>query len=154
KEELAESCGVSRRAVTDWESGKVVNPPVASISEALRFAPSFFYGEDIDEVNVARVSFRALSNITQRQPGRGRIHASLVQRFVPWIDGRYTTPSPDIPSFEELTASQTEMEPSPVDAASSLRAIWSLGVGPVRDMLASLESRGVVVLGLPKAERE
>ncbi|UWZ35748.1 XRE family transcriptional regulator [Dactylosporangium roseum] len=154
KESLGQLCGVSRRAVTDWESGNVESPPVGRIADVLNFPASFFYGEDIDEVGEGAVSFRALSSMTPRQVRRVLTHASLVRSFSSWIDKRYATPPVDVPSIEELTASVYEAEPSPVEAADSVRAIWTLGVKPVRDMLALVESRGVRVFGLPATDRE
>ncbi|MFC3989824.1 ImmA/IrrE family metallo-endopeptidase [Actinoplanes siamensis] len=154
KEALGSLCGVSRRAVTDWEAGKVEHPPVASIARALEFPESYFYGDDLDEVGADAVSFRALSSMTSRQVGRVLAHASLLRGFSSWIDSRYATPDPDVPSFEELTASVEGSEPCPVDAALSLRSIWNLGTRPVLDMLALVESRGVRVLGLPGQDRE
>jgi Zn-dependent peptidase ImmA (M78 family)/DNA-binding XRE family transcriptional regulator len=154
KEALAKLCDVTRRAVTDWESGRVDNPPVARIAHALEFPESFFFGDDLDEVRVDAVSFRALSSMTSRQVSRVLSHASMLRAFSSWIDGRYATPDVDVPSFEELIASFQDAEPSPVDAANSLRRMWSLGARPIPDMLALLESKGVRVLGLPSDDRE
>ncbi|MER6594200.1 XRE family transcriptional regulator [Micromonospora purpureochromogenes] len=154
KEALAKLCDVTRRAVTDWESGRVDNPPVARIAQALEFPESFFFGDDLDEVRVDAVSFRALSSMTSRQVSRVLSHASMLRAFSSWIDSRYATPDADVPSFEELIASFQDAEPSPVDAANSLRRMWSLGARPIPDMLALLESRGVRVLGLPSDDRE
>jgi Zn-dependent peptidase ImmA (M78 family)/transcriptional regulator with XRE-family HTH domain len=154
KEELASLCGVTRRAVTDWEAGRVEHPPVGRLGEILDFPTSFFFGEDIEEVTADAVSFRALSSMTPRQMRRVLTHASLLRAFSSWIDSRYATPTAEVPSFEELTASVQDLEPSPVDAAVSLRAMWSLGSKPISDMLALVESRGVRVFGLPAEDRE
>jgi Zn-dependent peptidase ImmA (M78 family)/DNA-binding XRE family transcriptional regulator len=154
KEALAKLCDVTRRAVSDWEAGKVENPPVARIAEALEFPTSFFFGDDIEEVSRDAVSFRALSTMTPKQVGRVLTHASLLRAFSSWIDLRYETPAADVPSFEELTASVEDVEPSPVDAAHALRRMWSLGSRPIVDMLALVESRGIRVFGLPSEDRE
>jgi Predicted Zn peptidase len=154
KEALAQLCGVSRRAVTDWESGNVDSPPMERISGALDFPVSFFYGEDIEEVALNCVSFRALSSMTPRQTHRVLAHASLMRGFSSWMDSRYDTPAPDVPSIEELTASVDECEPSAVEGASSLRVMWGLGVKPIRDMLVLVESRGIRVFGLPAEDKE
>lgn len=154
KESLAQRCAVSRRAVTDWESGNVESPPVPRISAALGFPPAFFFGDDIDEVGEGAVSFRASSSMSARQVRRVLAHATLVRAFSSWIDRRYTTPPPDVPSIEELTASVSELEPAPVDAADAMRAVWSLGAKPINDLLALVESKGVRVFGLPSADRE
>lgn len=154
KEALADECGVTRRAVTDWESGRVENPPVERISAALKFPTEFFFGEDLDEVSTEAVSFRALTSMSQRQIHRVLAQAALVRRFSDWIDDRYETPDTDVPSIEELTASQREDEPVPTEAAEALRTMWNLGAKPIADMLALLESRGVRVFALGSADRE
>lgn len=148
KEELAELCGVTRRAVSDWEAGRVNNPPIDKICKVLGFPESFFLSEDLEEVPLEAVSFRALTSASQRQIRRVLAQASMIRRFSGWIDNRYETPVTDIPSIEELTASQVEGEPSPVDAADSLRAIWALGHKPISDMMTLLESQGVRIFAL------
>jgi Zn-dependent peptidase ImmA (M78 family)/transcriptional regulator with XRE-family HTH domain len=154
KEALAGLCGVSRRAVSDWEAGRVENPPVEQIAVVLDFPEAFFYMEDLDEVRLDAVSFRALTSMSQRQINRVLANASMIRAFADWIDERYRTPLTDIPSIEELTASQHANEPSPVDSAGAMRNIWSLGKKPIPDMLALLESRGVRVFGLGIEDRE
>ncbi len=154
KEALAEACGVTRRAVTDWESGRVESPPIGRLGDALDFPTSFFFGDDLEEVPADAVSFRALSSMTPRQTRRVLAHASLLRGFSVWIDDRYQAPAADVPSFEELTASVAEQEPSAVDAAHSLRVMWQLGVKPIASMLGLMESRGVRVFGIPVNDRE
>jgi len=154
KEALAKLCNVTRRAVTEWESGRVDSPPVSLIADTLGFPESFFFDDDLEEVQVAAVSFRALSSMTSRQVGRVLSHASMLRAFSSWIDSRYATPKVGVPSFDELIASVRYVEPCPVDAALSLRRMWNLGARPIADMLALLESQGIRVLGLPSEDRE
>ncbi len=154
KDALARHCAVSRRAVTDWEGGRVEAPPIDRIAAALEFPQSFFVRDDAEDLPADSVSFRALTAMSQRQLRKVLANAALVLEFAGWLDERYRTPAVDIPSIEDLTVSQHESEPSPVDAAAALRAIWGLGAKPVKDMLALLESRGVYVFGLADDERE
>ncbi|WP_187437814.1 ImmA/IrrE family metallo-endopeptidase [Actinomadura decatromicini] len=154
KEAFAQLCGVTRRAVSDWEAGRVENPPVSRISRELAFPSSFFYGEDIEEVPKDAVSFRALTSMSQRQLRRVLANASIIRAFSEWIDDRYTTPVPDVPSIEELCPSSIDSEPAPVEAAESLRTMWALGVRPIRDMLTLLESKGIRVFGIASEDRE
>jgi Zn-dependent peptidase ImmA (M78 family)/DNA-binding XRE family transcriptional regulator len=154
KEALGTECGVTRRAVTDWELGNVESPPVARISAALNFPANFFFGEDLDEVSAEAASFRAYTSMSQRQLHRVLAQASLIRRFSDWIDARYDTPETDIPSIQELTPPQSEDEPIPTEAAASLRAMWSLGARPIKNMLALLESQGVRVFALGASDRE
>jgi Zn-dependent peptidase ImmA (M78 family) len=152
KEEFAQLCGVTRRAVTDWEAGRVLSPPIDRVSQILKFPEAFFHAGDLEEVPAEGVSFRALTSVSQRQIRRILIQASMIRLFSQWIDDRYTTPSTDIPSIEDLAASQLQEEPLPVDAADSLRTIWGLGVKPVSNMLTLLESQGVRVFALVGAD--
>lgn len=154
KEAFAKLCGVTRRAVTDWESGNVVTPPIDRISHVLGFPSEFFVGDDIEEIASESVSFRALSSMTPRQVHQVLAHASLIRRFAVWVDARYSTPRADVPSIEELTASEKEAEPSAVEGANALRTLWGLGARPIKDMLVLLESHGVRVFGLPPNDRE
>lgn len=154
KDALGQLCGVTRRAVTDWEAGKVEAPPIERIAAALDFPRSFFVRADADGVVAESVSFRALTAMSQRQVHQVLANAVLVKEFSAWVDERYRTPAVDVPSIEELTASQRESEPSPVDAAAAVRALWGLGARPVKDLLAVLESRGVYVFGLAEDDRE
>jgi Zn-dependent peptidase ImmA (M78 family)/transcriptional regulator with XRE-family HTH domain len=154
KDALARLCDVSRRAVTDWEGGRVETPPVDRIAAALEFPRAFFGRDDADDLAADSVSFRALTAMSQRQVRKVLANAAMVMEFSAWLEDRYRTPAVDIPSIEELTVSQHESEPSPVDAAAALRAIWGLGAKPVRDMLVLLESRGVYVFGLAADDRE
>jgi Zn-dependent peptidase ImmA (M78 family)/transcriptional regulator with XRE-family HTH domain len=154
KEALAGRCGVTRRTATDWEAGKVENPPAEAIAEALGFPVGFFFRGDLDDVGVDAVSFRALTATTKRQVHKVLAAASLIGSFSSWMDENFRTPPPDVPSGEELCPPGGEPESSPVEVAESLRAVWGLGVQPVKDMLALLETRGVRIFGLPPPERE
>jgi Zn-dependent peptidase ImmA (M78 family)/transcriptional regulator with XRE-family HTH domain len=154
KDALAQRCEVSRRAVTDWEGGRVEAPPVGRIAAALGFPPSFFLRGDVDDLAPDSASFRALTAMSLRQVRRVLANAALVMEFAAWLDERYRTPAVDIPSIDGLTAVRNELEPSGVDAAAAVRELWGLGTGPVTDMLALLESRGVYVFGLAEDDRE
>src|SRR5690349_18819220 len=96
KEEFSQRCGVTRRTVTDWESGKVEHPPAATIAEVFDIPVQFFYGEDLEEIPVSAVSFRALSSMTARHSKRVLASATLTIQLSGWIDDRYRTPDVDL----------------------------------------------------------
>ncbi|WP_198663689.1 helix-turn-helix domain-containing protein [Jiangella endophytica] len=149
KEALARACGVSRRAVTDWESGKVEEPRVDAISAALAFPESFFFGDDLAEVTEDDASFRAYSALSARRSKSVLALASITRGVFSWMDEHYETPSVDIPKIGDLLPVECEGEPDPVQSAYSLRSIWGLSARPIVDMMALLESRGVRILALP-----
>jgi Zn-dependent peptidase ImmA (M78 family)/DNA-binding XRE family transcriptional regulator len=151
---LADRCGVTRRTVTAWESGQVEDPPVELLAQVLDFPVEFFYAGDPPEISKELVSFRALSSVTAGQVHKVLASAALAREFADWIDGRYSTPKPDVPNLADLLPVESDAQPHPVEAADHLRAMWGLGVGPIKNMLALLESRGVRVFSLPSGDRE
>lgn len=154
KEELAVLCGVSRRAVTDWESGRVENPPVSRIAEKLDFPDRFFFGAPLDEIPEDAVAFRARTSMSARNTLRVLASASFVKLFSEWIDERYETPPPAVPRLEEFYSPEKEGEPDPSSAATALRAFWNLGDKPISNILQLLESHGVRVFGLDGEVRD
>src|SRR5690348_8439355 len=108
KEELARLCGVTRRTITDWESGKVDKPPVGKVARVLDFPEAFFYGAEPDEIRPESISFRALTAMTQRQTHKVVAAASLIAAFSRWIDAEFKTPDSDVPFYEELAPSHVD----------------------------------------------
>jgi Zn-dependent peptidase ImmA (M78 family)/DNA-binding XRE family transcriptional regulator len=154
KDALAVACGVSRRAVSDWEAGRVEAPPVGRLSLALGFPLEFFGRDDLDEISTDAVSFRALTSLTQRQVRRVLANAIMLREFAGWMEERFRTPAVDVPSAEDFAASESPLEPSPVDTATALRVHWNIHARPIKDLLSVLESRGVLVFGLADDDQD
>ena len=148
KQNLADQCNVSRRAVSSWEAGEVDNPPVGVIARVLGFSESFFYADDPVRIPRDGVTFRALSSMQARQLERVLAAASLAVEFSGWMDLHYTTPAPDLPDLSESRSLE------PALAAESVRSMWSINHFPVKNMLLLLEKKGVRVFSLPVDDRE
>ncbi len=156
KQQLADLCGVSRRTVTAWETRETACPPVDVISGVLNFPRAFFFADDIESVDKAAVSFRALSTVSAYKVDRVLAMAKLATLISRWMDRHYKTPAPQVPDF-------TEAEPKyrgrgratwPIAAAESLRAEWAIDPKPIKNMLGLLEGHGVRVFSLPASDRE
>jgi Zn-dependent peptidase ImmA (M78 family)/DNA-binding XRE family transcriptional regulator len=154
KEQFAQRCGVSRRTVTEWESGRVENPPTHLIASLFGIEEDFFFGEELDEIKQESVSFRALSTMTAKQTRQVLSSARISLRFLEWIEQHYNTAPLDLPVLDTLVPQVSNSDPSPQEASELLRSYWSLGDGPVRNMLTLLERHGVRVFALPPGERE
>ncbi len=154
KEGLASACGVSRRAVTDWEAGRVDNPPLERISQVLDFPIDFFLGEGLPELSERSVSFRALSSLGARQTRRVLSSARLAQTFSSWMDREYDTPHPDLPAISDLVPHFSVDDPDPTASATALRRLWNLSDRPIADMLALVESHGARVFSLQPGDHE
>ncbi len=112
---------------------------MTALARALDVAPEFLTADDVEEIPVDAVSFRALSKMTARQRdgalGAGRVAIMIND----WIEARFELPSPDVPS---LTGHDPER------AAEEVRARWGLGERPISNTLHLLEAHGVRVYSL------
>jgi Zn-dependent peptidase ImmA (M78 family)/DNA-binding XRE family transcriptional regulator len=138
---LADLTGFSTRSLSAFENGhkEPSEDTVRLLAEALGVRLSFLQDDDIDEIPVDLVSFRAISKMTARQRdsalGAGRVAVLLND----WIESRFNLPRADLPTF-------TGREPEA--AAEEVRARWGLGEKPIINMLHLLEAQGVRVYSL------
>ena len=148
KTELAGKLGLSLRALTAYETGDY--PPreevLAKIESTLGFPAEFFEGNDIDEPQVAAVSFRSLSRMSARLRDMALSQGALAIHFSQWLDRLFELPSCNIP---DLSA-----ESVPEVAAEFLREAWGIGQLPVKNMIHLLESKGIRVFSIAIDARE
>lgn len=154
KESLAQQCDVTRRTVTDWESGRVAAPPLATLAEVFNVEAAFFCREDAPQLDQLDVSFRALSSLGARKAKQVVAAARLGLGLSLWLDERYRTPAVDVPSLDELVSPLGHDDYSPEPASNMLRQSWNLGDRPVKHMLGLLERQGVRVFSLPVEDRD
>lgn len=143
KHELAKEIGKTDRMVSFYEAGTKSPSPetLARIARVLRFPIEFFGGEDLDDSILESASFRALRSMTASQRDAAHASAVLAVHLGRWIDKRFVLPPPQIPPLRGFGDIET--------AAQALRAEWRLGEAPVRNMMNTLEARGVRIFSLP-----
>ncbi|MEU2447621.1 XRE family transcriptional regulator [Streptomyces althioticus] len=161
---LAQMAGLTPRRLSDFENGRAVpSPPsLEALAAALEFPSSFFTAEDIAELTVDSVSFRALSKMTASQRDIALSSGRLARVLQDWIGARFRLPSPDIPtltSFSRL-GSDADRIPHPGEAAGTdvpaeeaaalVRARWGLGNAPIPNAVHLLEAHGVRVFSLSR----
>lgn len=154
KEALAQQCGVSRRAVSGWESGSVAGPPTERLSAVLDVEEERFFDEAPPAVDSTNVSFRALSSLGARKTKAVLSAARFGVAFSQWLDRQFDAPQADVPSIDDLVSPLHHRDTSPQMAASLLRAKWRLADRPIRHMMETLERHGVRVYSLPRGERD
>lgn len=140
---LAESAGVGVDTITRLEKGRNEPEPetIEKLGEALSYPPSFFMGEDIEEVDIGAVSFRSFSKMTARERNAAIAAGSLGLLLNGWIEDRFGLPEPDFP--DELSD-----ETDPEVAAIRLRQHWGIGQQPIGNLLGMLETKGIRTLSL------
>lgn len=140
---LAADVGVTARTVSRWENGESAPSPemVQRLSRTLSFPESFFLGSLIEELPEKAASFRGPSKMSASLKDSALAAGMLGVHVSQWMRARFALPEPDVPT---LTGYDPEV------AASVVRQRWDMGIGPIRNVLHLLESRGIVVFSLPK----
>jgi Zn-dependent peptidase ImmA (M78 family)/lambda repressor-like predicted transcriptional regulator len=138
---LSTATGLSTKSLSSYENGHSSPSPESSaaLAAALQVAPSFFSGDDLDELPEGAVSFRALSKMTARQRDRGLAAGRIAILINEWIEARFVLPAPDLPTLTGRV---------PETAAQEVRARWGLGERPIRNVIHLLEAHGVRVYSL------
>jgi Zn-dependent peptidase ImmA (M78 family)/transcriptional regulator with XRE-family HTH domain len=146
KTALAAAIDVSVRSVTAYEAGdqQPSTVTVARLVHELGFSDEFYYGADVDELNVGATSFRALCKMTQKQRDQAIAAAELALVLNDWIEQQFALPSPDVSRYPGVT---------PETAAEMVRLDWGIGESPVRNMTHLLEKHGVRVFSLAEESR-
>ncbi len=141
KGKLAERAGISTRILTAYERAErePSEQTLNSLAGVLGFPVSFFMGQDIDEIPVHGVSFRALSTMTVRQQDQATGAAAIALQLDAWIRERFTIPAPDVPRLPEA---------DPEAASVTVRHAWGLGQRRAPNMVHLLETHGVRVFSL------
>lgn len=147
KTDLAAKVGVSAAAIGQYEAG--VNSPrvdvLNQLAKVLDVRPDFFaVGRPLARFDTVHAHFRSLRSgrVVDRQ--KALATATLVWELTFALERYVKLPDPDLPSVGPGC--------SPADAAVLLRRHWGLSDGPVKHLVATVESHGIVVAVRPLAE--
>lgn len=160
---LAQLTGLTARRLSDFENGRAhpSAPSLSALAEALEFPETFFSAEEVADLPVESVSFRALSKMTASQRDIALSSGRLARVLHDWIATRFRLPTPALPSltsFSRLGDGRQGPFPGEADssdcpaerAAELVRARWGLGVAPIPNMVHLLEAHGVRVFSLSR----
>lgn len=138
---LSDETGLSIKSLSTYENGHQDPGPgkVQLLAQKLDVDVSFLSGDDLEEIPVDAVSFRALSKMTARTRDRGLASGRIALMINGWIEDRFTLPRPDLPTLSGH---------DPETAAQEVRARWGLGEQPIGNLVHLLESHGVRVYSL------
>lgn len=153
KTALAELIGKSASAVSQFESGKsgldietfqkivdVLNLPAVYFTSNPNTAPIGY--------NMAHCHFRAKRNVSQLERSQSFQYADqviLIYNMLEKIGIQF--PKPNVPVFSKQEAAISENQIEKI--SDNARFFWELGVGPIPDMAAFIESVGIRIILLP-----
>lgn len=147
KTDLATRVGVSAAAIGQYEAG--VNSPrpdvIERIAQALEVRPEFFnVGRPLARFDTVNAHFRSLRSARVSDRQKALATATLVWELTFALERIVKLPEPDLPEVVPGT--------TPADAAALLRRHWCLPDGPVKHLVATAESNGIVVTVRPEGE--
>ncbi|MGX5708301.1 helix-turn-helix domain-containing protein [Brucella lupini] len=144
--ELAERIGVSRQAVSSYETGDKRPDPVVmdSIVRELRLPYAFFTKSARPNFGIHSANFfRKVGSDTKRRNQACEIYARWASSVAYAFNDYANYPAVDIPSFEPIGKSYTDEEIE--FYAQSCRQHFGLGLGPISNVIRLLELKGVIV---------
>ncbi len=137
--ELARIADLAPRSLQRYERGheSPKEDTLARIASALRFPPEFFVdARPLPHVPPNSISFRGYSRIKAKLRDNAVTAAQLAVGIEATLSEQFDLPELDVPDFREETD-------DPAEAARRLREHWSLGSGPIPNMVHLLERHGV-----------
>jgi len=142
---LAEEVGVTPAAINKYELKNATprDEVLELIAEKLGVpAPYFFKPEyPADE---APFMMRSLASSTKRSRDAAAKRVDWIREIVTFLSGIVSIPTPSIPDLfagsDPTAISGDDIE----DAATAVRRYWGMKDGPIADLVALLESKGVV----------
>ena len=147
KTDLAAEVDVSPAAIGQYEAG--VNSPrpevIERLAKALHVRPEFFsVGRPLARIDSVNAHFRSLRSARVVDRQKALAIATLVWELTFALERFVRLPESDLPDIPAGTA--------PAEAAAALRRHWGLPDGPVRHLVATAESHGIVVAVRPLSE--
>lgn len=142
---LEQVSGISTRSLSGYENvtsdsrERITDKVLDALAHALQVPAAFLTAEDIEEIPLEAVSFRAPSKLTASQRDTALAAARIAIMINQWIEERFRLPVADIPT---LPGRDPEM------AAHHVRNLWQLGVAPIPNLVHLLEAHGARVFSL------
>ncbi|MCL6571719.1 MAG: XRE family transcriptional regulator [Bacillus sp. (in: Bacteria)] len=137
--ELAELADVSKQAISQFENGK--NPPgletLLKLIAALGFPREYFYEQDSANVKVGNTYFRAMMTTNKKDRLTQIQKTKFLAQIYHFLNGYLEFPKLNIPVIDSFT----DIE----ELASKARDYWSIGSGPIPNMVNFLEKNGFIV---------
>lgn len=150
--ELAVAVGVTRQAISAYEQGEKSPDPetMMRIAAALKQPISYFASEDRQVFGeYSSMFFRAVGPTTKRRNMACAVIGRWFTQVTSYIDSFVNFPDVNLPQVSPASqdgrydADEIEL------AAEECRKAWSLGLGPIANVLSLLEANGVTVCRCP-----
>ena len=143
QDELAAKIGVSRQAISQFERGDR-SPDAetfAALAMALEQPVGFFTTEEAPVFGAYSTRFyRKFGSDTARRREASDTVASWLVQVAKVLDAAVNYPPVNVPEYDVADFGEDGID----EIAQRVRSDWGLGVGPISNVLALLESNGVI----------
>jgi Zn-dependent peptidase ImmA (M78 family)/transcriptional regulator with XRE-family HTH domain len=143
QEDLGDKIGVTRQAVSQFERGERSPDPetFSAIVETLGQPPGFFTTQDAEVFGAYSTRFyRKFGSDTVRRREASDTYSEWFVQLAKAFDAAINFPSVNVPEYDIDQFGEEGID----DIAERVRADWGLGLGPISNVLALLESNGVI----------
>jgi len=143
---LADLVELSSASISHYEKGE--HTPRADtlnkLASALNVPMGFFLKEKSAEIR-ASVFYRSMSAATKQARSRAERRYEWLKEIVEYLSQYVDFPPLNLPEFD-LPQDFRGISTSDIEElASKVREIWRLGNGPIPNLVASMESNGIIV---------
>lgn len=146
--ELAERLDMTPSAVSQFEKGRTrpKAETVIRLALALGVPTSFFAAEPLEPIALDACHFRSLRSTAVKDRRRVIAHGTVMKRLADYLQEQVNFPAEQLSVLRQTLSRLAE----DFDAiALAIRDAWNLGQGPISDMVALLESKGVLPIEIP-----
>lgn len=147
QEELGKRTGVTRQAISAFESGTKSPEPdtFAKLADVLSQPRSFFMCDDLPVFGeFGPRFFRKTGPETIRKNDACTVLGGWFVQSARYLDDYVNYPAVDVPSATASASDGRYSEDEIEEIASDCRKRWGLSVGPISNVLALMENKGIV----------
>lgn len=144
--DLAAKLGISGAALGQYETGamKPRQGLLPELSRILEVPVEYFaVGRPIGRLSTGDVHFRSIRSTRAKDRAKAAAYAEQLWELTYALEKRVRFPDVDLPSIGA--------DATPAQAAHILRKAWEIGAEPVRNLVTTMESRGIVISLVPGA---
>jgi Zn-dependent peptidase ImmA (M78 family)/transcriptional regulator with XRE-family HTH domain len=152
KKEVADAINVTAAAVGQYEAGMRPRPDlIPALAETLNVPPAFFLpGRPHARLDASMAHFRSLRSTRAFQRAKAVAFTEQVWELTYAIEKWVRLPFVDVPGFSGgESAPLADVPHDPKSAARYVRQMWGLGPGPVRHLVRTMETHGIVTAMVP-----
>jgi Zn-dependent peptidase ImmA (M78 family)/transcriptional regulator with XRE-family HTH domain len=142
---VAELVGVTPAALSMFENGAAEPKPgtLTKIAGALQLSESYFLRANLESGSQSPCFFRSLTSTTKRARESARVRLGWVREVRNFLLAYLELPSVNVPDLTSTASPQSLGFDDLETLAHRLREIWGMGDGPIENVAAFLESKGI-----------